>query len=638
MKEFILDVTITLRGPVISGASAAGSFGIDIPFSRTGDNKLYFPKSHIKGRLREALCQIVPYINMNNGDIEALFGKESPDRSDDSPSRGKLIFTDFINDNDSSSNTHTRIRMDSARGATAEGAYVIIDKPFAAGEEIDFNGTISFICENDPGADSIKNLIEKGLRWIPALGGQKSAGFGHIKSIRVDYKTKTDISLPSITNKPPCEQIDNSGYLIKLILSPSSPFCLSRHKNSDNLFESEDFISGGAIKGSLASTLNYILNRPLGEPVGVLPEPWREIGQHFSKIRICHGFPAINSGFDRPTLYPLSVVRAPESKNGEVKSTYDVLLCNGPGLINKHAPLFSIDWKDKDFEAVADTLENVDSLHKVVPPSFPARTLDVRTAINSEIRSAETGKLFAMESIRPDGILWHSLIDISRVLEKDRHAVYLQIESLMKFGLRFFSKTKTEVSCTTEKTGWKYFSELAVPTDKTSSLHDGTKQLWAVTLQTPAIMIPSEPALNRSLINKNILFAAYDDFWKSVSGGRLSLINFFAHQKMVGGGYLHRRFGSARPYYPLLLTLERSVFLLYSGNSKDEINRLFESWCNTGLPVPEWVKKYFDHDTDLWKFCPFIPENGFGEIVVNLKCHSGLFPGNSYEEVRDGLL
>ena len=45
-------------------------------------------------------------------------------------------------------------------------------------------------------------------------------------------------------------------------------------------------------------------------------------------------------------------------------------------------------------------------------------------------------------------------------------------------------------------------------------------------------------------------------------------------------------------------------------------------WMSGGLPLPKWaLAEYGQYNRALWENCPFVPENGYGEIAVNLAWH-----------------
>jgi hypothetical protein len=123
------------------------------------------------------------------------------------------------------------------------------------------------------------------------------------------------------------------------------------------------------------------------------------------------------------------------------------------------------------------------------------------------------------------------------------------------------------------------------------------------------------------------LHGAYAAYWDELSGGALTLDDFFAHQGFEGGYRYHRYLGAAerknRPnnYRPYYLTLSGSLFKL---RVTDEIKapKLLIQWMSSGLPLPKWaLAEYGQYNRPLWETCPFVPENGYGEIAVNLAWH-----------------
>lgn len=596
MIEVTLDVTLTLTGPVFSGASAAGAFGLDLPFARYADH-FYLPGAQVKGRLREALKILVPYLSgFDANDLNAWFGPEIPLDLDnfDLPKRGKIVFDDFVASAPGGDGTQIRISMDNQRGAVKKGQYVVIESPFSPGEEIEFRGALHFFCD-DPDRSRMKETLEAGLRWIPSLGGQKSVGFGLISA--EDIKESEKDVPKTVDMFDPCDALDLKIYI-------NAPFCVAKPRMDENLFRSESIISGAVLKGTAANTLNQMVGRNLGRQIDdTLLAPWKEIGANFSKIRFSHAFPTPEGQDIRPQHYPLSIVRA----KGE---TYDAALCSGPALISGEAPMFSIDWKSFDYNAVEQELCGVFS---------PPTTLRVRTAIDEETRRAEEKKLFAYEMIDPRHCVWHSRVDLTEIPESVRGKVRSQLETLLDFGLRYLGKTKADAEVKTSQ---------AQPF-KVPDLIDG--KYWIVTLQTPALVLEPVQDLNRAFVDETILLKKYHAFWQAISGNTLKLTRFFAQQKLLGG-YLHYRYQNGKPYNPFLVTMERSVFVLVPEDGKEaEAEAFLGKAISRGLPLPEWAKEMYGAD---WNTCPFIPENGYGEIAVNMACHkSKAIPNEILEEI-----
>ncbi len=78
------------------------------------------------------------------------------------------------------------------------------------------------------------------------------------------------------------------------------------------------------------------------------------------------------------------------------------------------------------------------------------------------------------------------------------------------------------------------------------------------------------------------------------------------------------------PYNPFLLTDAGSVFVLEAEAGQQPLAQTkIDDWLQFGLPLPDWaVKRYGDHGST----CPFRRVDGFGEIAVNLPCHTSPAP------------
>jgi hypothetical protein len=166
-----------------------------------------------------------------------------------------------------------------------------------------------------------------------------------------------------------------------------------------------------------------------------------------------------------------------------------------------------------------------------------------------------------------------------------------------------------------------------VAQDVGDMIRDG---LVILTLQTDAIMLCSEDV--RKLSAGEDLKNLYVAFWTELSGGKddtahasLELLDFYAHQTFKGGYVYHRHLGAREKhinpqnYYPYYLTCAGSVFKL-KPRDEAKARACLEKWLHSGLDLPEWAKDKYAR-TDTWKSCPFVSQNGFGEIVVNLNWH-----------------
>ncbi len=237
------------------------------------------------------------------------------------------------------------------------------------------------------------------------------------------------------------------------------------------------------------------------------------------------------------------------------------------------------------------------------------REVRTRTAIDPGTGRAKDENLFSYGLVVPDKPgqehVWETQIGLDLVPAGERQAVRDELAKLFAHGLPNVGKTRAVAAVE-----W-----LPMATDPPRVARTGTpiNGKHVVTLQTDFLM--TDPATLQT--SGKTLHDAYADFWREASGGALELVRFFARQSLHGG-YLRKRFGQKGSYEPYLVTDHGSTFVL-TAIGPDASAKLAE-WTAGGLPLPKWVKDQCGEP--LWKTCPFVPENGFGEVVVDLACHT----------------
>lgn len=600
MLEVNLTVELKLIGPILTQSTAIGAPGIDAPVARTADKVCYIPGSLIRGKLRQS------WIELNDlsrhkffPDIKDWLGDESGKDgsvSEFKPKRTRLSFTDFlhIGDNQTRQDLRYRIHIDSSRGSVEKGALMVIESPFAPGGKYTFKGTISYIARDKNQAEKIKTNIEKGLCWITSLGAERTVGFGRLNDVEIKYDEKT--INPNIPDGA-------EGHLSGIRLEIQQPFCVAKRRKIDNLFESEYILSGSVLRGAIATTLSDLAGLTPGQEISeeTLPEQWNLLGRHFNKIAYSHAFPVKREIEKRPVVPPQSLVKVSKDLP-PYYDIYDIALCNGPVLIGNPplSPAFAIDWKES-----ADVF-------KEFGWDEPERELRVRTKINNDKRRAEEGQLFAYEMVLPEKHHWLARINLSRIPEFDRRPVEVQLRTLFAYGIHSLGKTKAKASVKIDNSFAPYFVSDANP----------VAYQWVITLQTPTLLC--DPASLNEISGKEELFQVYNKVWREISAGTLTLLpnRYFARQSL-SGRYLIQRFQSNKPYNPFLLTDAGSVFVLEATGEIGSARSNIERWLQRGLDLPGWAKERYGDD---WRTNPYLPEDGFGEIAVNLPCHQQMLP------------
>jgi len=595
MTKIVLNITLTLLGPILTQSSTPGDYGLDVAMARMADGKPYLPGTLIVGKLRQAwneLKEVTSSSFIKEKTIDKYLGKKSSG-SGNLPNRKIIQISDFVANDSNWKDSRYRIRIDAERGSVATGAYLVIDSLFAPGEQVKFSGTISYFVPDGTmatkNARKQKEQIERGLRWITSFGAQRTVGFGRLIDVEIQLD-KTAVGTASVVPSP-------SMAYFRLYIKPHGLFCIAKRRIDKNLFESEEIIPGGTIKGGLASTWGMLVSsqNPSAEINRSFDSARAELAESFDRIRISHAFPVGKKG-SRPVVAPLSLV-----KNRQGTQIDDAALWDAAKLIDDEAPQFSVDWKDSS-----------DVMQRFGWPQLE-RELRVRTAMDRTTRKSKDEKLFAYEMIVPNGHTWEARLDFSRVDPTKRDKVIQQLLALLVHGLNSWSKTKTAADV------WVTSSSTAPAISPRQ--HNGN-DYYLITLQTPALLCDPQK-LNESSGREELL-ESYRAVWDQLSDSSLCLERYFAQQSLAGGEYLHNRFQTGKPYYPWLLTDAGSIFVFSIRNSGKAAQKVKE-WYENGLPLPVWAETRYERKIDgknfpggYWKCCPYIPENGYGEIAVNL--------------------
>jgi len=265
----------------------------------------------------------------------------------------------------------------------------------------------------------------------------------------------------------------------------------------------------------------------------------------------------------------------------------------------------------------------------------PKRELRVRTAIDARVRRAAEAELFAYEMILPrdeDGarLEWYGYVDFSALKGdgKEQEEAIADLSDLMRrFGLVLLGKTKACADVLIRR------MDTVLPAVEGSMrplpFRDG-KPCWVLTSQSDAVLVDLD-ALGPTATAKSP-HDAYDQVWQQISDKKLRLIDYFAQQKLAGGGYLCHRFlkqskGADKGYHPVPLTEAGSVFVLapVDAASLADAQKMIEGFAAKGLPLPAWAQQGYaprnkdtSSEAELWPTLPYLRQNGCGEVAVNL--------------------
>lgn len=551
------DISLFLRAPILSSAQGGRRFGLDSAMQRDLDGHPAISGALVRGNLRHAWDELNKYAL--GVDVAAWLGKAAGEVN--VPNRGRLSFSHWFSaaEKGVENAVRYRIAMDE-QGKVERGALQVIEAPFTAGQTIEFKGAIWAELAAGEQPEAIARLIQKGLMWVSSLGAMKGAGFGKLESVTV----KRAVEVNKAVHVP--DEVATFG--IKLTFD--RPICFARPqigKTEGNRFESEDFVPGAAMIAALA----------LRWPADKKPL--------LDKIRITHAIPATDNN-KRALAIPHALVIV----DGAVHDMSDKT--NGY-LINGKAPAFCPDWKDKDFVAAA----------KLCGWPMLERVLETRTAIKAGSNTAEEGQLFSLESINTRDHAWLANVSLGRLDKDERKEVCAILDLLLGEGLWPLGKTDARATVETASA-----FDYALPVGKP----DAIAEKIVVQFTTAAELLSAIPNV-ASIKSPEDWRVAYDKIFSAASDNSLSVERLFVREKLVGGGYLHKRFGGNGKYRARLLTDAGSVFVLSVKDSVKAKAKLAE-WLAHGFPATAG---------DDWRTNPYCRQNGYGEIVLNPEFLSG---------------
>jgi len=604
MTKYLTTIQLTIPGPFLTAATSSDAYGLQKAFYRNAENKPVIPGSHVKGKLRMALEELsdiqVPGFSV---DIVTWFGSESEEKSYE-PSPGLLTISDFRYIGQATGSKRTRTAINAKSGTAAENQLRQVEDLFISGTSTVWKGTITYYATNDAEATRIQNALQVGFKWLTNLGAEKGVGFGRLAHVK--FGGLVPVARPAFISATLGET-----ETLHLRIQPIERIMIGGVKKPrTNFVRSERIIPGATIKGALATCLNQAhsiqpSHRPLSVEAGARMPGFELLAQYFDRIRITHAFPTL-VGNPRPVKIPLSTV-----ESGGVE--YDMALAPNPSmLVNGQTPAYFIDRKN--------------------PPEYfgvasPKEIFVTRTEIDDETRRSQEGNLFTYSFLCPEDsnnkpVEWICDVNFGAIPDSTiRQQVRDQFALAVSSFLDRLGKLNQEVKVV--------ICPMHAPTAMPSKAPIVKGEIL-LTLQADAIMLNPEDV--RLLVIGEDLFQHYGNFWKEISGRDgagpcLELVDYFAHQNFQGGYLYHRYFGASEReqnpdhYYPYYLTGAGSVFRLRVAD-ENAARLCLQRWEHIGLDLPAWVLQvYGQYGRDLWQNCPFVPENGYGEIAVNLNWH-----------------
>lgn len=622
-QQYELNVWLTIKGPLISSGGGDAARGLDRVFSLNANERPVLRGSHVKGKLKDALRELSDYLSKEHDDLVSLFGKEHKKENPDPrhPKRASIQVSDFTltEDHDHPKNDrNTRVSIDRRTGTSREQHLQTLEKRFESGCSTTWAGTISFFSPDEQTAQERKKQLETGLKWITALGGAKGTGYGCLEKITTELNVHSSSSSVSF---------DDTGDSITLCFEFLDDLLIGGIKKpKSNFAESEKTIPGSAIKGSLARFLNLICGvtpstKAINQSNTAVADKnaFPLLAKHYSRLRFLHAFPMRRGQTARPVILPYSALQAASTASKSAFS--DAALLDGPVLDRQNrAPRFLIDWKEND---------ESNKLRESFGWGSPEIINKTRTAIRQQTRVADEEKLYTFQHLTPyqasdhdspDGekprVRWISSLMLPQMEPAEKQSLLQELNKAIGLGWRHIGKRNARFRIVDIE------KSTAAPCVASRENTFSKGDLAIILLQTDTLMFDGKALAEKK--SKFNLHRVYNDYWKDITNNSFELRSFFARQHM-SGGYLAKKLYPIYSdcYYPYVLTEAGSVFVLEILNEVDAENHL-SNFAQNGLPLPPQIIALLPEEEDQsehWKNCPYVPENGYGEIIVNLDWH-----------------
>jgi hypothetical protein len=558
---YILKLEIKLKAPFLIHGADPGRFGLDSVELTDHNGNLILPASLLIGRIRDTM-RLVAEQDLTAPLSENWFGTEGHRGKGQ---RARIWTADLTCPRANKGINHDipRIKISDETGAVETGALQIIEQSYAVNDTLTFTGQWC-VFASPTEINEVLLMIRAGIAAQAQLGGERSIGFGRLKTVNVTMASQ------KANEKPPIKTTH-----LRLTLTTEQAFCVDASTPKGNVFVSQDFLSGGTIKGALATMLcaQQGVTQLIDIPTHAMTK-----ANGFDNLRITHVQPSAGGNRSQPLAQ--SLVRL-----GTNDPILEAAHCQEPVLHKSRALQFQIDWKNK--------------------PEQRGQThthLRVRTRIDADTRTAKDGDLFAYECRYAEPTQTQWLCDVQGDV--------LALEALQNLindcGGKIGPIGKTDTFFNA------HFEEIKAPAVMADPQHPNQ---WRVTLASDALLFET-PDLKAKADDLQCL---YQQAFRGIQcqGGKepaLELSHFFARQKLVGGAVMQNK-QSGGTYQPWVLTEAGSVFVftLAHGASQADAMAIFENWQSNGLPNIA----YFKGDGQDWKSNPYLRQNGWGEVIVN---------------------
>jgi hypothetical protein len=607
-------VSLVVAAPFTTGSTENAERGLDDAQLRDEDGMPIVAGTHLQGLFRHFLSDVhAAELEEGIADAEKLvarevffgwFGRpgrqlvnaeEQEDAGDyDDPAeqpdvltdnrRARLTFRDLTLDGLEPRERHDRdrIRIDVERRSVRAGAWLTTEQLLPTGDAVSYssdNALVLFGTTEE--AKQINEVFSLFKESLPAIGGDKGAGFGKVIDLSIDDVASRPFVIPATGLTVA------SGTTIPCRFLLAQPLLVDPELLSGNLLRSAIDIPGAALKAALAEA-GEMAHGGDETSFGV------EFGSVLARIVVRHALAAPSRSGSRRTTFPFSLAAATADDGEEV---FIDAFAEGIDELR-----FAVNFKERHRNSL-----------KAFYPSFdfePALLTRTRTAIRRGEFTAEPHRLFNHQAVSPRDIEWRTEFVVPESFTPGECDKVGRLLALFASDAVQIGKLRSEIVNVRFESDQP--NRRAEPVEPRAAARS-----WRMKVDTPAWLLGIDEV--RDLHGGTDLRTVYRQRMQALLGPARSAVDweqfgFFAQHEWSGGrrAVRYKQQGDGG-YYPYLLTRPGSVFRFVERDDAGEEERealahALSRFAAYGLPVAR--------SDASWRNCPFVPENGFGEVTI----------------------
>lgn len=615
MMRHVWRVSLIVAAPFTTGSTENAERGFDDAQLRDADGTPMVAGSHLQGLLRHFLGDVhrveqkagiggsdklVPrdvfFEWFGRPGHQLVNAEEQEDSRDyDDPDeqpgvltenrRARLTFRDLVLEGHEprERRDRDRIRIDVERRSAKGGAWLTSEQLFPTGAKVSYSNDAALVLYGTTEeAENLTTVFSLFKESLPAIGGDKGAGFGKV----VDLSMETIEARPFTIPEKSDSVVANSTTVCRFRLA--QPLLVDPELLSGNLLRSSIDIPGAALKAALAEAGQTAHS-------GGKDAFDQEFGAVLSQIVVRHALAARPHSWKRRSSFPFSLAAAVTEDGREV-------------FVDGFADGVNELWFAVNFK------EHHRSALRAYYPVFdfePALLTRTRTAIREGEFTAEPHRLFNHQAVSPQDVEWHTEFVIPERFTDEDRAKAGRLLALFASGAVQIGKLRADI--VDVRLDRDCANRIAEPADPRAAVKS-----WRMKVDTPAWILGMNEVdeLHRGADLRTV----YRQRMQALLGPAHAAIDweqfsFFAQHEWSGGRravrYKQQDDGG---YYPYLLTRPGSVFRFVERDDPGEPDRdalagAMSGFAARGLPTAR-------HDAN-WRNCPFVPENGYGEVTID---------------------